>query len=90
VVDIAKVELELSNQLFHFFSLVPLVLYYSFCAGLQVVEVAQNFCELLLVASVFHLAGLILVISQLTYQYFCASRFLHRFLVEGFPGLCGP
>jgi hypothetical protein len=73
-----------------FFSLAPLVLCYSSCAGLQVVEVAQNFCEHLFVAMVFHPAGLIPVSSHLTYQYFFVPIFLHRFLVEGCPWLCGP
>jgi hypothetical protein len=90
VVDIEKVEVELSSHSFHFFILVPLVLCYSSCTGLQVVEAAQNFCELLLVATVFHPVGLVLVISQLTYQHFCVPSFLHHFVVEGCPGLCGP
>jgi hypothetical protein len=88
VVDIAKVELELSCQSFQFFSLVPLVLFYSSCASFQVVEAAQNLYVFLLVASFPPLVGLVLFSSHLTYQNFCAPCFLHRFVVEGFPGMC--
>jgi hypothetical protein len=90
VVDIAKVEVELSYHSFHFFILDPLVLCYSSCTSLQVVEVPQNFCELLLVAMILHPTGLVPVSSQLTYQHFCVPRFLHHFVVEGCSRLCGP
>jgi hypothetical protein len=90
VVDIAKVEVEFFGHSLHFFILAPLILCYSSCAGLQVVEVAQNLCELLLVAMVFHPVGLIPVSSHLTYQHFFAPSFLHHFVVEGCPWLCVP
>jgi hypothetical protein len=90
VVDIAKVDLELSTQSFYFFSLVSLVLCYASCADLQVAEAARDFSNFLLVDSVFHLAGLVLVCSHIAYQHFCAPSFLHCFVVEGFPRLCGP
>jgi hypothetical protein len=63
VVEIAKLDLELSCQSFQFFALVPLVLFYLSCTGLHITEAAHNFYVFLLVASFFPLAGLSLLSS---------------------------
>jgi hypothetical protein len=65
VMEIAKVELELTIQSVYFFALVLLVLCYASCAGLQVTQAARDFYDFLLAASIFHPAGLVLSCSHL-------------------------